>query len=151
VSIDVSSSAFADGGTIPERYSLLGGNVSPPLSWSGVPEDAVELAVLMQDPDAPSGTFTHWIVAGLAPSLDRLDEGALPAGAVEGGNDFGEEGYGGPCPPPGHGRHRYVFRMLALDTELTLERGAGRRELERAMEGHVLGAAQLTGGYARHG
>jgi Raf kinase inhibitor-like YbhB/YbcL family protein len=105
------------------------------------------LALVVDDPDAPGGVFTHWIAWGLDPSADGLGEGeAVPN---EGGNDFGATGYRGPCPPPGHGRHRYVFRLYALDEELELGSGAAKAELERAIEGHVLTTAELVGTYER--
>jgi Raf kinase inhibitor-like YbhB/YbcL family protein len=141
------SDSFSDGGDIPKRHTCDGENVSPGLRWSGAPDGARSLALIMDDPDAPVGTFTHWLAWGLDPAADGLAEGE-PAPA-EGRNDFGEIGYGGPCPPPGHGRHRYVFRLHALDTELALAPGARRDRIERALDGHVLQIAQLTGRYAR--
>lgn len=149
MSIQLESPAFTDGDNIPDRHARLGGNLSPPLRWFGVPTGSVELALLVEDPDAPSGTFTHWLLAGLAPERDELDEGEVPSGAVEGTNDFGEEGYGGPQPPEGDPPHRYIFTLVALDEQTELVGGASSLEFHDAVQGHVLAQGQLTGVYAR--
>jgi Raf kinase inhibitor-like YbhB/YbcL family protein len=141
------SSAFANAQAIPARYSCEGEDLSPPLSWSNVPEGTRSLALVVDDPDAPSGVFTHWVAWGLDPGADGLDEGG-PA-PREGQNDFGTTDYRGPCPPPGHGRHRYVFRLYALDTDPNLPAGAAKAELEQSIEGHVLTTAELVGNYER--
>jgi Raf kinase inhibitor-like YbhB/YbcL family protein len=143
----LTSSAFSHGEPIPARYSCEGENLSPPLSWSGWPEGTRSLALIVDDPDAPVGTFTHWLAWGIDPEAGGLEEGEAPP--VEGRNDFGVTGYGGPCPPPGHGPHRYLFRLYALDSEVGLRAGASRQELERALEGHVLAVAELVGIYER--
>ena len=143
----LTSNAFDGGQEIPRRHSCEGDDVSPPLSWSGAPEGARSLALIVDDPDAPGGTFTHWLAWAIEPEAAGIGEGE-PA-PVEGRNDFGTIGYRGPCPPPGHGPHRYFFRLHALDANVELERGAGKRDLERALEGHVLGAAELNGRYER--
>jgi Raf kinase inhibitor-like YbhB/YbcL family protein len=143
----VRSSAFAPGEAIPRRHTCDGADVSPALSWSGVPEGARSLALIMDDPDAPVGTFTHWLAWGIDPEAGGLAEGE--AAPVEGRNDFGVVGYRGPCPPPRHGPHRYFFRLYALDSAVGLRAGASRRELERALAGHVLGIAALVGIYER--
>jgi Raf kinase inhibitor-like YbhB/YbcL family protein len=141
------SSAFDHGGPIARRHSCEGEDLSPPLFWSGLPEGTRSLALLVDDRDAPVGTFTHWLAWGLDPGTEGLaEDGAAP---VEGRNDFGSNGYRGPCPPPGHGPHRYCFRLYALDSALDLPAGAGKRELERALEGHTLAAAELVGTYER--
>jgi Raf kinase inhibitor-like YbhB/YbcL family protein len=146
---ELHTDAFSDGGDIPARHTCDGENGSPALRWSPPPGGTRSLALIVDDPDAPGRTFTHWVAWGLDPAAGGLDEGErAPA---EGRNDFGDVGWGGPCPPPGHGRHRYVFRLHALDTELTLDPGAGRDLLEQAIDGHVLGVAALTGGYTRGG
>lgn len=145
--LEITSEAFGEGETIPRRHTCEGEDLSPALSWSGAPEGTRSLALVVDDPDAPVGTFTHWLAWGIDPGAGGLDEGE--AAPREGSNDFGEVGYRGPCPPPGHGRHRYFFRLHALDTELELESGAGREELEGALEGHVLETAELMGGYER--
>jgi Raf kinase inhibitor-like YbhB/YbcL family protein len=108
--IELRSPSFGDHQPIPARHAKDHDNLSPALEWSGVPQEAVELAVLCEDPDAPRGTFTHWVLAGLQPTVTGLAEGEHPAAAVEGRNDFGEEGYSGPLPPVGHGPHRYFSR-----------------------------------------
>jgi len=147
MSFALSSSAFAEGQPVPERHTCEGKNSSPPLSWSGVPEEARSLALIVEDPDAPRGVWTHWLAWGIEPGAGGLREGERPR--AEGLNDFGKVGYGGPCPPHGHGPHRYVFRLHALDTRLDLARGATKWELERALAGHVLAVAQLVGTFER--
>jgi Raf kinase inhibitor-like YbhB/YbcL family protein len=112
--LEIRSSALSEGDTVPIRFTCDGDNVSPPLSWSGVPAGAAELRISVRDPDAPSGTFTHWLVTRIDPSSLEVGEGKIPAGGTEGPNSFGETGYGGPCPPPGN-PHRYVFTVEALD------------------------------------
>ncbi len=148
------ASGVADGQAIAQRYTCDGDDVSPALAWEGVPDGTAELALVVDDPDAPGGTFTHWLAYGLDPGTTELSE-AVPEGADvagppafrQGVNDMGATGYGGPCPPSGE-EHRYVFRLLALDEELGLAGGASRDELFAALEGHVLGEARLTGTYA---
>jgi Raf kinase inhibitor-like YbhB/YbcL family protein len=120
--IDLRSSAFASGATMPRRYTCDGADVSPPLSWSKVPAGAAQLALTLEDLDAPGGSFTHWAIAGLDPATSGLAEAARPAGAVAGRNDFGKLGYGGPCPPRGQ-RHRYRFVLYALRASLALSPG----------------------------
>jgi Raf kinase inhibitor-like YbhB/YbcL family protein len=141
------SSAFGHAEAIPSRHTCDGEDLSPPLRWTNVPDEARALALVVDDPDAPSGVFTHWVAWGLDPAAGGLGEGE--AAPSEGSNDFGAVGYRGPCPPPGHGRHRYVFRLYALDRELELDGGAGKAELEQVMEGHVLMIAELVGTYER--
>lgn len=149
MTIELTSVSFEDGGTIPEKHTRLGGNVSPPLAWSGVPPDAAELVLTLQDPDAPSGTFTHWILAGIDPDLDGLDEGEVPDDAVEGSNDFGEDGYDGPQPPVGDPPHRYVFTLVALGEESGLGPGAGSDDVDEAVESFGLDRGRLTGRFGR--
>ena len=141
------SDAFEHGQPIPPPYSCDGQDRSPPLSWSAPPEETRSLALVVDDPDAPSGTFTHWLAWGIDASAGGLAEGERPP--REGLNDFGSTGYGGPCPPPGHGVHHYSFRLAALDSELDLAAGAGKQELEQALAGHVLVVAELIGTYER--
>ncbi len=145
--VELTSSAFADGTAIPRRHTCDGDDLSPPLAWSASPEGTRSLALVVDDPDAPGGTFTHWLAWGIDPGTGGLAEGE-PA-PREGRNNFGATGYRGPCPPRGHGPHRYFFRLHALDAELDLVPGAGRRELERALEGRVLARAELVGTYGR--
>jgi Raf kinase inhibitor-like YbhB/YbcL family protein len=141
------SSVFEHGEPIPRRYTCEGEDLSPPLAWSDVPEGTRSLALVVDDPDAPARTFTHWLGWGLDPGTRGLGEGE--AAPVEGRNDFGTSGYRGPCPPPGHGRHRYFFRLYALDFDPDLRPGAGKGELERALEGHTLAVAELICTYER--
>lgn len=141
------SGAFDNAQAIPSRHSCAGDDVSPSLRWTNVPEGTRFLALVVDDPDAPGGVFTHWTAWGLDPEAGGLGEGEPAPG--EGQNDFGTSGYRGPCPPPGHGRHRYVFRLYALDAGLELAVGAAKAELEQAIEGHVLTTAELVGTYER--
>jgi Raf kinase inhibitor-like YbhB/YbcL family protein len=141
------SSAFENAQAIPRRHSCEGEDLSPPLRWTNVPEGTRSLAFVVDDPDAPGGVFTHWRAWGLDPAANGLGEGE-PAPS-EGQNDFGTTGYRGPCPPPGHGRHRYVFRLYALDTAIEFGAGATKAELEQAIVGHVLTTAELVGTYER--
>lgn len=147
------STAFAQGGEIPARYTCEGANVSPALSWKDTPAGTRALALIADDPDAPAGTWTHWMVWNLPPRATSLPEGvpAVPTldnGARQGQNDFHRLGYGGPCPPPGH-PHRYFFKLFALNMRLDLQPGAGRRELDDAMQGHVIGQAERMGVFRR--
>jgi Raf kinase inhibitor-like YbhB/YbcL family protein len=145
--VELSSSAFVAGQPIPLRYTCDGGDRSPPLQWIKVPGEAVSLALIVDDPDAPVGTFTHWVAWGIDP-----DDGELPEGERaprEGRNDFGETGYRGPCPPRGHGSHRYFFRLYALASEPAVRSGASLRDLEHALESNVLAVTELVGTYER--
>jgi Raf kinase inhibitor-like YbhB/YbcL family protein len=148
-------SAVAEGQAIDPRFTCDGDDVSPALAWERVPGEAAELVLVLEDPDAPGGTFTHWLVYGLDPGETALPEGVPDGGTVagppelrQGTNDFGAAGYGGPCPPGGQ-THSYVFRLLALDQALDLEGGASRDDLLGALEGHVVAEATLTAPYSR--
>jgi Raf kinase inhibitor-like YbhB/YbcL family protein len=141
------SDAFQNAEAIPTRHTCDGDDLSPPLAWTNVPEETQSLALVVDDPDAPSGVFTHWVAWDLDPGAGGLGEGE--SAPSEGRNDFGTTGYRGPCPPPGHGRHRYVFRLYALGERLELLSGAAKAELERAIEGRVLTTAELVGTYER--
>ena len=154
--MNLASSAFPPGGSIPPRVTCDGANVSPPLEWSGVPAQAKSLALVVTDPDAPDPkapkmTWVHWILYDLPAESKGLREAVpskgLPAGSFEGSNDWGKTGYGGPCPPIG--RHRYVFTLYALDAVLPDLRGPSRAALEKAIDGHVLQKAELIGTYQR--
>ena len=145
--LTLTSAAFEDGAPIPVRFTCEGADVSPPLGWTGLPAGTASLALLLDDPDAPGGAFTHWLAWGLEPAPGELGEGAAPP--AQGRNGFGGRGYGGPCPPRGDGPHRYVFRLYALDALLDLEPGAGKKAFQAALAGHVIGAAELTGTYER--
>jgi Raf kinase inhibitor-like YbhB/YbcL family protein len=143
----LTTSAFAPGEGIPSRHTCEGEDVSPALAWSGVPDGTRSLALVVSDPDAPGGTFFHWLAWGIDPAANGLGEGeAAPA---EGTNDFGSTGYGGPCPPRGHGPHRYVFRLCALDGELDLAGGALPAEVDAAIRARWLAGAELVGTYER--
>ncbi len=144
----LSSPDFPDGERIPERNSKDGGNIIPTLEWNAPPEGTVELAILCDDPDTPVGTWVHWVAAGIDPQTRRVD-GALPAGAVEGGNDFKESGYGGPQPPPGDGVHRYFFRLYALKSPTGLPNGCTADDLRRAVVGNELATGVLIGIFER--
>ncbi|MCL7393387.1 MAG: YbhB/YbcL family Raf kinase inhibitor-like protein [Thaumarchaeota archaeon] len=149
------SPAFRDNGRIPEKYTCDGLDTSPPLRWRDQPPGTKSFAIIVEDPDAPGGIFTHWIVYNIPADVNQLDEGIEPAGELPGGimqglNDFGRIGYGGPCPPPGK-PHRYVFRIYALDTMLELGPAASKNELLKLMKGHILAEATLTGIYSRLG
>jgi Raf kinase inhibitor-like YbhB/YbcL family protein len=145
--VELSSGAFGTGAPVPRRHSCEGEDLSPPLAWTGVPADAVSLALIVDDPDAPVGTFTHWLAWGINPEDGRLAEGERAR--REGRNDFREIGYRGPCPPPGHGPHRYSFRLYALAGEPDVPAGASPKELERAISDSVLAVAELVGTYER--
>ena len=147
--IQLRSPSFGDQQPIPARHAKDHDNLSPALEWSGVPQEAVELAVLCEDPDAPSGTFTHWVLAGLQPTAPGLAEGEHPAAAVGGRNDFGEEGYRGPLPPVGDDPHRYFFQVFATSAPLGLAAGASTDDLRRALEGKELASGTLVGTYQR--
>jgi Raf kinase inhibitor-like YbhB/YbcL family protein len=142
----ITSPAFQQGGDIPSKFTCDGGDTSPPLQITGVPSDAKTLVLIADDPDAPGGLFTHWLVWNIRPQASSVAEGIAPTG-VHGMNDFGKSGYGGPCPPSG--AHRYYFRVFALDRELDLQSGAKRSRVDAAMKGHVLAQGELMGRYAR--
>jgi Raf kinase inhibitor-like YbhB/YbcL family protein len=142
----ITSSAFQQGGNIPSKFSCDGANSNPPLQISDVPPGAKSLALIVDDPDAPSGLFTHWTVWNISPQMSTIAEGSTPKG-VQGTSDFGKPGYGGPCPPSG--THRYYFKIFALDRELDLRSGAKRSQLDAAMKGHVVGQGELMGRYSR--
>jgi Raf kinase inhibitor-like YbhB/YbcL family protein len=152
--MNLESTAFRDGEPIPKRHSRDGEDVSPPLAWSDLPAGVRSLALICDDPDAPRGTWVHWVLYDLPPTMTSLSAGVpkvdRPAfGGVQGRNDYGETGWGGPAPPKGHGVHHYNFRLSALDRELGLPPGATKAEAESAMQGHVLAEAKLTGTYRR--
>jgi Raf kinase inhibitor-like YbhB/YbcL family protein len=151
--IQLTSPAFAEGAAIPDQYTCDGPNISPPLKWSSVPQGTKSIALIVEDPDAPLGTFTHWVIFSISPSVTELPErvptmDVLPDGVRQGINDMRRTGYGGPCPPTGS--HRYFFKLYALDIELSLKPGATKKDLVSAMEGHVLALGQLMGTYKRN-
>lgn len=147
--LDVSSPAFSDGDEIPVRFTCDGESASPPLRWSGVPGDAVETAVLVEDPDAPGGTFVHWMLYSVPMGETALREGEVPAGALQGTNDADVEGYRGPCPPPDDDPHRYRFVVTALGEPSGLEAGAPPEEFHRALEERGTAQGELIGTYER--
>jgi Raf kinase inhibitor-like YbhB/YbcL family protein len=146
-SLQMTSSAFRDGGKIPAKYTCDSSNVNPPLRLENLPETVKSLVLIVDDPDAPGKTWTHWLVWNVDPKTIEIREGGVPINAVEGTNDFGKPAYGGPCPPSGS--HRYYFKVYALDTTLLLPSSAKRDALEKAMTGHVLTKGSLLGTYSR--
>jgi len=142
----LTSSAFENEGNILTEFTCDGDGVSPPLTIGEVPENTKTLALISDDPDAPAGTWVHWVVFNIPPDTMEIVKGQEPRG-VQGKTDFGRTGYGGPCPPSGV--HRYFFKVYALDTELSLAEGSDKKDLENAMEGHILAQAELVGLYKR--
>jgi hypothetical protein len=142
----ITSSAFENQGQIPSKYTCDGEDINPPLKFENVPKQAQTLALIADDPDAPSGTWVHWTIWNIPVSADGIAEGAKPLG-IEGMTSFGSKGYGGPCPPSGS--HRYFFKLYALDTELNLDTDADKEALESAMQGHIIEQAELMGNYSR--
>ena len=143
------SAAFNDHTIIPDRYSYDGGNASPPLEWSAIPDEARELVLVCDDPDAPAGTFTHWLLTNIAPGTTGVAESGLPDQARPGRNDFGELGWGGPRPPVGDEPHRYFFRLYAADQPLGLGEGATPADVHAALEGHTVARGTLVGLFGR--
>ena len=151
MSFKLSSSAFADHTAMDARYTCQGADVSPPLAWSGAPAGTKSYVLIMDDPDAPRGTWVHWVVYDIPASADALAEGdstRMPAGSRDGVSSYGKPGYGGPCPPSG--THRYFHKLYALDTVLPDLKQPDKAALEAAMKGHVLAEAQLVGTYQKH-
>ena len=153
MSLQISSTAFSAGETMPKKFTCDGPDVSPQLKWNDPPANTQSIALIMDDPDAPVGTWVHWVLYDLPAATRELSEGVpkqeqLSSGARQGRNDFGTIGYNGPCPPPGK-PHRYFFKLYSLDSKLDLKAGASKAELERTMKSHILGRAQLIGKYGR--
>jgi len=149
----LSSTAFSDGGRMPERYTCMGLDVSPPLRWEGYPLETRSFTLIVEDIDAPGGVFTHWIIYNIPANVSMLEEevekvSVLPSGVMQGLNDFGRIGYGGPCPPAGK-PHRYIFKIFALDAVLDIKPAASRNEVLKALENHIIGKAELTGIFSR--
>ena len=150
--IKLTSTAFREGDYIPKKYTCDGENVSPPLAWSGIPSTAKSIALVCDDPDAPMGTWVHWVIFNIPPSINKLNEKiptdkVLEDGTTQGSNDFRKIGYGGPCPPGG--THRYYFKIYALDRRVELTPGATKAELLHEMTGHILAEEKLMGKYSR--
>jgi Raf kinase inhibitor-like YbhB/YbcL family protein len=141
------SQAFPNNGMIPSEYTCDGANGNPPLTIRNVPAKSRSLALIVDDPDAPRGTWVHWVVWNIGPDTSEIPANSAPRGALQGTNDFGKQSYGGPCPPSG--THRYFFKLYALDISLALKTGATKAQLEEAMKGHLLEKAELFGLYRR--
>lgn len=153
VTLSLYSTAFKEGDKIPVKYTCDGQDISPPLEWSEPPQQTRAFALIVDDPDAPVGVFTHWVIFNIASDSCKLTEAIptqaqLPSGALQGKNDFGRIGYGGPCPPTGR-PHRYQFTLYALDQSLDLKAGISKKQLLSAMQGHILAQGRLTGTYQR--
>ncbi len=153
MAVEVTSAAFSNQGTIPRQYTCDAQDASPPLAWTGTPDGAKSLALISDDPDAPAGTWVHWVLYNLPPESAGLEENLaktaeLPNGARQGMTDFRRVGYGGPCPPPGK-PHRYFFKVYALDQMLDLPENATKADVEQAMRGHILAQGELVGLYGR--
>jgi Raf kinase inhibitor-like YbhB/YbcL family protein len=151
--MQLTSTAFQEGGIIPKKYTGDGQDISPPLEWGGVPQTTKSIALICDDPDAPRGTWVHWVIFNMPPDKNGLNEhveakATLADGTRQGKNDFGKIGYGGPAPPPGK-PHRYFFKVYALGAMLDLKEGATKQELEQAMAKHVLAQGQSMGRYGR--
>ena len=148
----IESSSFAQGQAIPQSCTCDGQDASPDLRWSGMPPATKSFALIADDPDAPAGTWVHWVIYNIPAGTQELAAGmnkaATTSAGVQGVNDFRRIGYGGPCPPPGK-PHRYFFKLYALDTQLSLKPGASKKDVEAAMEGHIVASAELMGTYKR--
>lgn len=152
--MQLTSAAFKNGESIPEQYTCEGKNISPPLAWTGAPAGTRSFVLIVDDPDAPHGVWTHWVVFDLPANTTELPEDtpksqSITGNAKQGTNDFKQVGYGGPCPPPGK-PHRYFFKLFALDTMLDLKPGSSKTQIEAAIAQHVLAQGQLVGTYQRH-
>jgi len=145
--MNLESPTFSNHQNIPSKYTCDGENVNPPLKISEVPEKSKSLVLIVDDPDAPMGTWVHWTIWNISPKTTEIPENSVPEGAIEGMTDFGKPGYGGPCPPSG--THRYFFKLYALDITLDLDTSAKKEDIEKAMEGHILDKAELIGLYSR--
>ncbi len=145
----LTSQAFKGNESIPSKYTCEGENVSPPLRWTGAPQGTKSFVLIVDDPDAPSKTWIHWVVYNIPETISESKEGSAPSGALQGVNDYRSNDYKGPCPPSG--RHRYFFKIYALDQPLQLPKGATKQQVEKAMQPHILGKAELIGTYQKKG
>ncbi|HKY55007.1 MAG TPA: YbhB/YbcL family Raf kinase inhibitor-like protein [Anaerolineales bacterium] len=147
MSIQLTSDAFANGQSIPAKYTCKGKNISPALAWTEPPAGTQSLALIMDDPDAPSGTWVHWVLFNIPVGTRNLQEGLSASGISIGKNSWGDMRYGGPCPPSG--THRYFFKLYALDSNLSLSPGATKDQLLKAMDGHILAQSELMGTFSK--
>jgi len=147
INMKISSPAFQAQQNIPVKYTCDGQNINPPLAFVNVPSQAQSLVLIVDDPDAPAGTWTHWTLWNIDPHIAGIDENSVPPGAVQGKTSFGKPGWGGPCPPSG--THRYFFKLYALDADLNLSASADVQELQDTMRNHIIGSAELVGLYSR--
>jgi len=145
--LKISSPVFENNGNIPAKYTCTGKDVNPPLLIENVPAKAKSLALIVDDPDAPAGTWVHWVMWNISPGTGEIKENSVPAGAMQGLNDFRRHDYGGPCPPSG--THRYFFKLYAVDTVLNLNPNSRKTDIEKAMQGHIIGQAQIVGLYRK--
>jgi len=151
--ISISAEGIKEGESIPDEYTCEGKDISPSLSWKGIPAGTKSIALIMDDPDCPGGTFVHWVLYNMPAETQKLPK-AMPLnqtlidGSMQGATDFGRPGYGGPCPPPGK-PHRYYFKIYALDTKLNLPPGATKNQVESSMKGHIIAKGELMGKYQR--
>jgi len=143
----IQSTAFENNQAIPKKYTCDGDGINPPLNFSDVPQDAQSLTLIVDDPDAPSGIFTHWTVWNIDPKLSEIFENSVPVDATQGNSDAGKIGYIGPCPPSG--THHYFFKLYALDSKIDLPSGSKRSDLEKTMENHIIARAEFVGLYSR--
>lgn len=148
MSFYLKSSVFEENGSIPSKYTCEGENISPPLEWGGAPSGTKSYVLIVDDPDAPSKVWTHWVVYNISRTTVQCKEGCSPENSLQGVNDFGKVEYGGPCPPSG--THRYFFKLYALDAVLSLKEGATKQQVEKEIKSHILDEATLIGTYRRH-
>ena len=145
--MEITSPAFEHNQNIPPKYTCDGENISPPLNFSDIPEKAQSLVLISDDPDAPAGTWIHWLIWNIDPNTNQIAENSVPQGSIEGTTSFGQTGYGGPCPPSG--QHRYFFKLYALDTKIELNPEAKKEDLEKAISNHILDQTEIIGLYQR--
>ncbi len=147
MALKISSPAFGNNEDIPAKYTCQGDDISPPLKFEGIPTGTKSLVLICDDPDAPGGNWDHWIIYNILPTVTEISENSVPEGAIEATNSWGAEEYGGPCPPSG--KHRYFFKLFALDIILTLDTGSDKKDVEEAMEGHIIEKAEMIGLYQK--
>jgi len=147
--MQITSSAFQNSATLPAKYTCDGDNINPPLEISGTPENAKSLVLIVDDPDAPAGTWTHWTVWNIDPKTAEISENSVPTNSVEGTTSYNEKGYGSPCPPKNTGNHRYVFKIYAIDKMLNLQTSIKAEELYKTIENSILDKAEMVGVYSR--